>query len=183
MLPAAVERRPVVAVTGPARGFRFPFPGSRAGPASHSLGSLGAHGSRSGVGPPQAAQGARAPELRLRRSHPVLSPRGTRRARDTRTSASARAGATRIREQSAWPQWPLQPATVLHARLREPCSSGTCEGKPGSQASSFRKRAYAGGVGAAAPGPWSSDREGSPHPVALRTDTPLPSRCSQLFNT
>lgn len=83
------------------------------------------------MGPPQAAQGARAPELRLQRPHRVLSPRGTRRAQHQDFGLSARAGATRSQEQSTWPHRPRQPAAVMHARLGDPSSSGACAGETG----------------------------------------------------
>lgn len=136
MLPAAGARRRIRAVTDRARGFRFPFPGSRAGPALYRLGCRCTYPAGTarelqlpGTAPSNA--GCTSPGAPAVAITPVLSPRGPG-ARDTRTPSghSERAGATTCREQSSSLQLP---APALRARLQNRALPEPTRGKPGSQ--------------------------------------------------
>lgn len=151
MLREAGERRRVRAVNDPERGFR-------AGPALHRLGSRCAYlaGTARELQPPGIAPsntGRTSPEVLAAAITPRAQLPRVPSARDTRTPAALSAqGQQRAGNKASSPLQLLAPA--LRARLREPSSSGTYAGETGFPgASSFRKRADAGGVGAAAPRP------------------------------
>lgn len=156
MLRAAGARRRIRAITDRERGFRFPFPGSRAGPALHRLASRCAYpaGTARELQLPETAPsnaGRTSPGAPAAAITPVLGPRGSParappglpplRARRVNNVPGTKLFATAARACPAR----SAPGTELFRNLREET------GFPG--ASSFRKRADAGGVGAAAARP------------------------------